>query len=343
MKGGGVRPIGCGDFLRRLVRPQQTYEAGYGAASDHTLHAVVRAVAQVRHRPARVCHNLVVGVLQQTHERGQAPIHLLDVHKGFAAAKVRHGPNGVAQQRQLRVGVRHDAQQRVKDAEAKDVVAAERGVAGDVAQGPDALLAYVVRGAVQQLDEQRHGVGLDHEQRVVGRAGGDVGEGPGGLHLQVRGVAAAQELHQAGDHAAGDDLVDRRVGLDGQELADHERAADLRREVVRAHHGHHVGQLLQRDHDAVGGVGGHATGGHCVPAVVAAGGAGTGVAALLEQLVALLGADAQGDLLAVAGACFDVDAGLGAALLLVGEQGHCLLLGGGTSLSSFFGFCYVEQ
>ena len=47
---------------------------------------------------------------------------------------------------------------------------------------------------------------LDDDARVLGGAGGDVREGPGGLELQRRLGVAAQELHELRNDARLDDL-----------------------------------------------------------------------------------------------------------------------------------------
>ena len=52
---------------------------------------------------------------------------------------------------------------------------------GDVAQGPDCLLADVRVRRGEERDEVWHGARLHHELGLLGGAGGDVRQGPRGL------------------------------------------------------------------------------------------------------------------------------------------------------------------
>ena len=49
-----------------------------------------------------------------------------------------------------------------------------------------------------------------------------------------------QELHEAGDDAGGDDLVDGRVGLAGEQLPELGRGVQLQRRVLREERLHHL-------------------------------------------------------------------------------------------------------
>ena len=50
---------------------------------------------------------------------------------------------------------------------------------------------------------------------MVGRTGGNVGQGPGGLVLEGRAIVPLEELDEAGDDAGIDYLLDGRILLDG--------------------------------------------------------------------------------------------------------------------------------
>jgi hypothetical protein len=85
------------------------------------------------------------------------------------------------------------------------------GVVADA--GRANLLTDVVVGGHEELDEHGHCADLDDHRSVVAGAGGDVGEGPGGLELQLGIVGALEKLHEPGHHAGPDDLVDGRTSF----------------------------------------------------------------------------------------------------------------------------------
>lgn len=122
--------------------------------------------------------------------------NLLETRLGLASAQVGDGPGGVADHAEFGV-VFEDGQHRRDAACCDDGVAEQGGVAGDVAQRPDGLLAHVGVGGGKQSDELGDGSMVDDVLRVLGGAGGDVGQGPGGLELKGL-VGAAQHLDETG-------------------------------------------------------------------------------------------------------------------------------------------------
>jgi hypothetical protein len=140
---------------------------------------------------------------------------LLELGLRLPAAEVGERPRGVAQHRHLGA-VAQLRQQRRQRGGAQHQVAAARRVAGNVAQSPDGLLADVIVGGTQQRDEDGDSAGVDHDLGVVRGARGDIRQRPRGLKLQLRDLAALQELNEARDHALRDHLLNRRVALCGE-------------------------------------------------------------------------------------------------------------------------------
>ena len=106
-------------------------------------------------------------------------------------------------------------------------------ITSDIAERPDSLLLNVLVVRAEQLDENWQSAGVDDASGLHGVARSDVGECPGGLELQVV-VVALQELDELGHDARVDDLVDGRVGLFGEELAETLRDVELL--LFRAEH-----------------------------------------------------------------------------------------------------------
>jgi hypothetical protein len=60
-----------------------------------------------------------------------------------------------------------------------------RGITGDVAKRPNSLLTDVIVGRRKKAAENRDRTLLDNYTSVLGRAGGDVGQGPSSFKLQT--------------------------------------------------------------------------------------------------------------------------------------------------------------
>lgn len=118
-----------------------------------------------------------------------------------------------------------------------------RTVAGNVAEGPDGLLADIGLGAGQELDKDGDGTGLDDDLSLRGRARGNVGQGPGSLELD-QGVGRSEEFDETADDTSLDDLLDRGVALLGEKLAELGGGVDLLFHLVGEDAGDHLGEVL---------------------------------------------------------------------------------------------------
>jgi hypothetical protein len=105
------------------------------------------------------------------------------------------------------------------------------------------LLTDIGLGAVEKLDKDGDGTGLDDDLGLSGRAGGNVGESPGGLELD-EGMGRAQELDEAAHDAGLDDLLDRRVALFAEQFPELCGGLDLEVNLVREDAGDHLGEVL---------------------------------------------------------------------------------------------------
>ena len=160
------------------------------------LNLLVGAVSEVGERPAGVGQHLLVLVLDQLGQDGEALLHHLEGRaRVLVAAQVGDGPGHVAEERGRGLGV-DEGDQRLDHAVVDDEVPHGGPVTGDVAQGPHGLLLHIVVGAAQELDEMWNSTAVDHGLGLVRGPGGDVGQGPGGLELQGWVVEGGQELHQ---------------------------------------------------------------------------------------------------------------------------------------------------
>ncbi len=227
---------------------QEADDLGDHARKNDLLHAVGVALADVADRPQRVADDVVVVVVQQRAQHGQRPRHRVEVRRGAVAAQVRHGPHGVARHGNL-LGLHVDAvEQRLHRAVVvQEHVAHGNGLAREVADRPRGLLADGVARARELDDDGRHGVELDDVARVGLGAGDDVGDGPARLVHDVEVVGAAEQAHEVGDGARVDDVLDGRVRLDGEDLADHHGAVQHNARIVGGEHRAELRQQLQRN------------------------------------------------------------------------------------------------
>ena len=101
----------------------------------------------------------------------------------------------------------------------QDKVSALRAVTSNVTKGPDSLLANIRLGALEQLDKDGDGTGVDNDLCLLSGARGNVGQSPGSLELD-QGVRRAEKLYETADDVGLDDLLNGRVALFRQELAE---------------------------------------------------------------------------------------------------------------------------
>ena len=161
---------------------------------------------------------------------------------GLATAEVAQGPCSVPQHAQL-AAVTKQVDKRAKSASLQDKVTAGRAVTGNVSKGPDGLLAHIGLVAAQELDEDGDGAGLDDDLGLLCGPGGDVGKCPCGLELDEC-VWRSEELDEAAHDTGLDDLLDGRVALLGQQLAELGRGLDLLVDLLGKDALDHLGELL---------------------------------------------------------------------------------------------------
>ena len=182
--------------------------------------------------------------MHQPRERGERVAEELKLGLRLAAAKVGEGPRGVAEHGELGVLVEL-LQERMKRVLREHEIAALGGVARDVAEGPHRLLADVVGGRSEELDEDGDRSRIDDDAGVLGGSGRDVGERPRSLELELGERLALEKLDKVGHHASLDDLLDGGRALDGEELAEGGGGLDLDPGIVGLDALDHLGQALE--------------------------------------------------------------------------------------------------
>jgi hypothetical protein len=137
---------------------------------------------------------------------------------GLATAEVAQSPSGVAEHAEL-AAVTKKGDQRLEGTTLQDKISALWAVTSNVTKGPYGLLADIGFGALKQLDKDGHGAGVDDDLCLLGGTRGNVGQGPGSLELD-KSVRRAEEFDETADDVGLDDLLDGRVALFRQELAE---------------------------------------------------------------------------------------------------------------------------
>lgn len=118
-----------------------------------------------------------------------------------------------------------------------------RAVTGNVAEGPDGLLANIGLRASQKLNKDGDSTCLNDDLCLGGGTTGNVGQGPGSLELD-QSVGRSEELDKAADDTGLDDFFDGWVSLLGQEFAELGRGVDLLLELVGEDTSNHLGKVL---------------------------------------------------------------------------------------------------
>ncbi len=85
-----------------------------------------------------------------------------------------------------------------------------RGVPCNIPHGPKRLLCHNGILIFEQLAKNGDSALIDNGLSLEGVAGGDIGERPGGLELQMRVLLGLHELDQRRDQVRVDDRLDRR-------------------------------------------------------------------------------------------------------------------------------------
>ena len=134
-------------------------------------------------------------------------------------------------------------EQRREDTKVENEVTALGAIARDITESPHGLLLNVLVAGAKEFDEDGQSAGVDDTSRLQRVARGDIGERPGGLELQLI-VVSLQKFNELGHNAGTDDLVDGRIGLFGEELAEALGHIELLLVVAMEKRFHH----LARDH-----------------------------------------------------------------------------------------------
>lgn len=167
--------------------------------------------------------------------------------RGLATAEVAEGPCSVAEHGKL-AAVAEEVEKRLEGTAAQDVVTAVRAVTGNVAEGPDGLLANIGLRAGKELDEDGDGTGFDDDLSLGGRAGGNVGQGPSSFELD-KSVRGSEEFDETADDTSLDNFFDRGIALLGEKLTELGRGLDLLLNLVGEDTLDHLGEVLAELHD----------------------------------------------------------------------------------------------
>ena len=109
---------------------------------------------------------------------------------------------------------------------AQNIISALRAVASNVTESPNGLLTDVGLGAVEKLNENGHGTGLDDHLGLCRGARGDVGKGPSSFELD-KGMGRPQELDETAHDTSLDDLFDGGVSLFAKQFPELCRSLNL--------------------------------------------------------------------------------------------------------------------
>mmetsp|Transcript_40794 Transcript_40794/g.107786 ORF Transcript_40794/g.107786 Transcript_40794/m.107786 type:complete len:236 (-) Transcript_40794:386-1093(-) len=195
------------------------------SGDDEVADAVGR-FAHVRQRPTRIHQHLLVRQANQSDERGQRRRDQLPPRRRLATNEVGDSPRGVTDKGEVvgRVHVAHRCEQARQHVQLQVVgerkVTAARAVASDVAERPHCLLTNISVWARDKADEDGDGTIVDDDARVLRRPRRDVRQRPRRLKEQWRVVVALAELHEARHSPDRNDLCNRRVALNGEELSE---------------------------------------------------------------------------------------------------------------------------
>lgn len=92
-----------------------------------------------------------------------------------------------------------------------DGVSIEDAVTADVSDGPYGLLDDARVVGFEEFDEEGDASFINDALALNGGSGGDVGEGPGSLELQLGVLLLFYVLDHAGDETCVDDCLDGRA------------------------------------------------------------------------------------------------------------------------------------
>lgn len=123
----------------------------------------------------------------------------------------------------------------LKGSAVNDTVSGKRAITGDVSDSPNHLLDHLNVGGAQQLDEMRQHVFFNQIANMVRGAGGDVGQTPGSLELELRNLVM-QQGNVNWDQVGVDDWLYWRLVFDGKESPHANQGKQLNSQVIRIDH-----------------------------------------------------------------------------------------------------------
>lgn len=163
---------------------QQFDEPTTDSSFNDGLNLFVGTVREIRKRPTSVRQHFLVRTENELRQSRETGAHQFKIGLGLAAAKIRQSPGGVAEHTDLAILVEL-VQQRVHCAGLQDKITAGRRISGDVPEGPDSLFADIVVGTHEQSDKNGHGADFHDDFGVLGSAGCDICERPGGFESEI--------------------------------------------------------------------------------------------------------------------------------------------------------------
>ena len=198
---------------------KQLHEALGHTRLDHSLDLVVVTIGEIGDGPAGIGQDLLVSRVEENSESGKSPAHQGPVRgRVLATAEVGQSPGGVPHHRGLVLRLLEELEKGREGTTGQDKVAALWAITSNVTEGPDGLLADIGHGAEKEVNKVWDGTGPDDNLGLLRRARGDIGEGPGSLELERRGVVVGKELDELGDNTGRNHLFDRGVALLGEQL-----------------------------------------------------------------------------------------------------------------------------
>ena len=116
------------------------------------------------------------------------------------------------------LGLVDDLDEVDKSSSPDDGVSVEDAVTADISDGPYGLLDDAGVVGFEEFDEEGDASLIDDALALDGGSGGDIGESPGSLELQLGVFLLFDVLDHAGDETCVDDCLDGRAVGDREDL-----------------------------------------------------------------------------------------------------------------------------
>jgi hypothetical protein len=160
----------------------------------------------------------------------------------LATAEVAERPGSISQHAQF-PAVTQEIEERTESSLLENKITASWAITGDVAKRPHSLLTDIWLVAAEEFDKDRDSAGFNDNLSLLGRAGGNVCESPGGLEL-YQSVGRAQELDESADHAGLNDPLDRWISFFRQQFSEFGGGLDLLVDLLGKDTLDHLGQFF---------------------------------------------------------------------------------------------------